>query len=92
MRVLAGTTLIAVAVSFGAGRAAVQNGAVRNRVAVDWAPLAQLRLDPRAIPPEVEMKAMLPNNKGRPSLTGPGKLVDEREQCAVLVIRRAEIP
>ena len=30
MRVLAGTTLIAVAVSFGAGRAAVQNGAVRE--------------------------------------------------------------
>jgi type III restriction enzyme len=27
------------------------------------------------IPPEVEMKAALPSNRGRPSLTGPGRLV-----------------
>lgn len=50
--------------------------AVRNRVTVDWSSIAQLRLDPRAIPPEVEMKALVPNNKGRPSLTGPGKIAD----------------
>ena len=47
MRVLAGTTLIAVAVSFGAGQAAVQNGAVRNRV--DCESLAGLALPATAI-------------------------------------------
>ncbi len=31
-------------------------------------------LDPMNIPPEVQMKAVLPNNSGRPSLTGPGKI------------------
>jgi type III restriction enzyme len=48
--------------------------AIRNRVAVDWNAVAELELNPTRIPPEVEMKAALPNNRGRPSLTGPGKL------------------
>jgi len=48
--------------------------AIRNRVSVDWKNIAVLFLDPMNIPPEVEMKAVLPNNNGRPSLTGPGKL------------------
>ena len=48
--------------------------AIRNRVTVDWRAVAGLVLDPMKIPPEVEVKAALPNNKGRPSLTGPGKL------------------
>lgn len=48
--------------------------AIRNRVAVDWNAVAELELNPARIPPEVEMKAALPNNRGRPSLTGPGKL------------------
>jgi type III restriction enzyme len=48
--------------------------AIRNRVTIDWASVAPVRLDPLKIPPEVQMKAALPNNKGRPSLTGPGKL------------------
>ncbi len=48
--------------------------AIRNRVTVAWTGLAQLHLDPLKIPPEVQMKAGLPNNKGRFSLTGPGKL------------------
>ncbi len=48
--------------------------AIRNRVAVDWNAVAELVLNPARIPPEVEMKAALPNNRGRPSLTGPGKL------------------
>ena len=47
MRVLAGTILMAVAVSFGAGHAAVQNGAVRNRV--DCESLAGLALPATAI-------------------------------------------
>src|SRR4030095_7720432 len=35
---------------------------------------ATLRLDPLSIPPEVEMKASVPNNQGRSSFMGPGKL------------------
>lgn len=48
--------------------------AIRNRIMVDWNAVAQLRLDPMNIPPEVEMKAGLPNNQGRYSLTGPGRI------------------
>jgi type III restriction enzyme len=48
--------------------------AIRNRITVDWTPVATLRLDPSSIPPEVEMKASVPNNRGRYSLIGPGKL------------------
>ncbi|MBI3107533.1 MAG: DEAD/DEAH box helicase family protein [Candidatus Rokubacteria bacterium] len=48
--------------------------AIRNRVALDWAAVPSVTLDPTRIPPEVEVKAALPNNRGRPSLTGPGKL------------------
>jgi type III restriction enzyme len=50
--------------------------AIRNRVTVDWDNLAPLWLDPYKIPPEVQVKGMLPTNKGRPSLQGPGDLVD----------------
>ena len=48
--------------------------AVRNRVSVDWNAVPPLFLDPLKIPPEVEMKASLPNNAGRHSLSGPGRL------------------
>jgi type III restriction enzyme len=48
--------------------------AIRNKITVDWEAVAPLTLDPMNIPPEVEMKASLPSNKGRPTLTGPGKL------------------
>lgn len=48
--------------------------AIRNRVKVEWDAIAALKLDPMNIPPEVQMKAGLPNNKGRTSLMGPGKL------------------
>jgi type III restriction enzyme len=48
--------------------------AIRNRVMVNWDSIASLTLDPLRIPPEVGMKANLPNNRGRPSLVGPGKL------------------
>ncbi|MFH1609140.1 MAG: type III restriction endonuclease subunit R, partial [Candidatus Bipolaricaulota bacterium] len=50
--------------------------AVRNRVTVDWDSIAPLFLDPMKIPPEVQVKAALPTNSGRPSLFGPGKLED----------------
>ncbi|HUN65176.1 MAG TPA: type III restriction endonuclease subunit R [Bacteroidota bacterium] len=49
--------------------------AIRNRVVLDSS-VASLQLDPFKIPPEVQMKAMVATNKGRPSLMGPGKLVD----------------
>ena len=47
---------------------------IRHRVKVDWESIAPLNLDPMDIPPEVEMKAGLPSNTGRPSLVGPGSL------------------
>jgi type III restriction enzyme len=50
--------------------------AIRNRVAVDWQNLAALSLEPNKIPPEVQVKGLLPTNKGRPSLHGPGALED----------------
>ena len=55
-------------------RVAGYQQAIRNRVTVDWDNIAPLFLDPTQIPPEVEMKATLPNNRGRPSLSGPGRL------------------
>jgi type III restriction enzyme len=48
--------------------------AIRNRITVDWNSIPRLDLTPGRIPPEVEMKASLPNNAGRPSLSGPGRL------------------
>ena len=47
---------------------------IRQRVRVDWEGISPLRLDPMNIPPEVEMKAGMPSNTGRPSLVGPGRL------------------
>jgi len=48
--------------------------AIRNRMTIDWSTAPTLTIDPMKIPPEVEVKATVPSNKGRPSLTGPGKL------------------
>jgi len=48
--------------------------AIRNRIMVDWQNEATVILDPANIPNEVQMKAALPNNVGRPSLSGPGAL------------------
>jgi type III restriction enzyme len=48
--------------------------AIRNRVTVNWAEVPTLVIDPLKIPPDVEMKAALPNNVGRMSLSGPGRL------------------
>ncbi len=47
---------------------------IRHQVRVDWSSVAPLLLDPGDIPPEVEMKAGLPTNQGRPSLVGPGHI------------------
>jgi type III restriction enzyme len=49
--------------------------AIRNKVTVDWS-VANLVIDPAYIPPEVEMKATVPNNRGRMTLSGPGRLDD----------------
>ena len=48
--------------------------AIRNRVSVDWASVPPLFIDSFKIPPEVEVKASLQTNTGRPSLTGPGAI------------------
>jgi len=48
--------------------------AIRNRVTVDWDTVPTLWLDPGKIPPEVQVKATLATNTGRPSLVGPGRL------------------
>ena len=45
---------------------------IRSQIVVDWAALPRLPLNPSKIPPEVEMKRFLPNNKGRASLAAPG--------------------
>jgi type III restriction enzyme len=48
--------------------------AIRNRITVDWASIAPLTLDPLNIPPETDVKGLLPTDRGRPSLLGPGQL------------------
>jgi len=40
---------------------------------VDWDGVPAIQVDSLVIPDEVRVKAALPNNKGRPSLLGPGK-------------------
>ncbi|UPT75601.1 MAG: DEAD/DEAH box helicase family protein [Elusimicrobiota bacterium] len=47
--------------------------AIRNKVTVDWKSVPTLTLEPGKIPPEVEMKGLNVNNKGRLSLSGPSK-------------------
>jgi hypothetical protein len=42
--------------------------AIRSRVRVDWARMPRLLLDPKSIPPEIEMKAAIPTNRGRHGL------------------------
>lgn len=48
--------------------------APRARITVNWDQLPVSILQPSIIPPEVDMKALLPNNAGRPSLSGPGQV------------------
>jgi len=48
--------------------------AVRGRVVADWTAAAPIPLNPAQIAPEVQMKATLPANGGRPALSGPGRL------------------
>lgn len=45
--------------------------AVRNRITVDWASVPALLIKPDQIPPEVQVKGLNLNNRGRPSLLGP---------------------
>lgn len=55
-------------------RVAGYRQAIRNKIMVDWDSVPTLILDPLNIPPEVEMKASVPNNLGRPTLHGPGSV------------------
>jgi type III restriction enzyme len=48
--------------------------AIKNRVAVNWAEVPSLVLEPDRIPPEVEVKGLHVNNVGRLSLCGPGRI------------------
>ena len=41
---------------------------------MEWEALAPSVLDPLKIPTKVRVKASLPTNTGRPSLSGPGKM------------------
>jgi type III restriction enzyme len=50
--------------------------AIRNKVTVDRTTVPSLVLEPGRIPPEVEMKGLHVNNKGRLSLSGPGRIDD----------------
>jgi type III restriction enzyme len=50
--------------------------AIQNHINLDWEKEPVFYLDPINIPPEVQMKASLPANSGRPTLSGPGKLED----------------
>ncbi|MCZ6803107.1 MAG: DEAD/DEAH box helicase family protein [Proteobacteria bacterium] len=49
---------------------------IKNKISINWENIAELKLDPLQIPPEVEMKAGLPSDSGRPSLLGPGQIVN----------------
>lgn len=57
-------------------RVAGYRQAIKNKIRVRWDTLASLELNPGNIPPEVQVKATLPVNTGRPSLFGPGRLED----------------
>jgi type III restriction enzyme len=50
--------------------------AIRNRVTVNWPSVPSLLLEPDRIPPEVEVKGLHINNRGRLSLSGPGRIDD----------------
>lgn len=48
----------------------------RTRLGFDWGAIPAIQLRPGQVPPEVQMKAGLGVNLGRPSVFGPGKLSD----------------
>jgi type III restriction enzyme len=50
--------------------------AIRNRVMVEWGSVPSLVLEPGRIPPEVEVKGLHVSNKGRMTLSGPGRVDD----------------
>jgi len=60
--------------------------AVRNRVSVDWRSIPAVLIKPDQIPPEVQVKGLNLNNRGRPSLLGPG-----REDQVSLNERRSQL-
>jgi type III restriction enzyme len=47
--------------------------AIRNQISVDWKNVPPVRVNPLDIPPEVKMKAGVPNNHGRFTLSTVGK-------------------
>ncbi len=63
--------------------------AIRNRVTVNWSTVPPMVLDPGHIPPEVQMKGLQVDNRGRPSLSGPGR-VSEVSLAAYRAERRLQ--
>jgi type III restriction enzyme len=72
--------------------------AIRSRIAVDWEAVPTLVLDPLDVPPEVELKAFLPNNRGRTHASTLGRASElslaalrgvRREQAVVMEIATA---
>ncbi len=63
--------------------------AIRNRVMVDWSTVPSLVLEPGRIPPEVEVKGLHVNTKGKLSLSGPGR-IDEVNLDEFRVRRRLQ--
>ena len=49
---------------------------VKSRLSCDFSKVPMLEVDSEQIPPEIEMKAALYDDKGRPSLSGPGKITE----------------
>ncbi|MGH9342851.1 MAG: BPTD_3080 family restriction endonuclease [Terriglobia bacterium] len=59
--------------------------AIRNKIAIDWKTIPPIKVNPLEIPPEAKMKAGIPNNRGRFTLSTVGKagiasLVDWRSR------------
>ena len=49
---------------------------IRSGLDCDWKNVPPTRIDAENIPPEVELKAGLPSNEGRPVISGPGKITE----------------
>lgn len=65
--------------------------AIQNRIRVDWASVPKLVLDPQVIPPETQLKAMMPGLQSRPSLHAPGGTADATIAGYVKGLREQEL-
>ncbi len=49
---------------------------IRNKITIHWESVPKLTIQPNKIPPEVEVKGVAYTNKGKLSLSGPGRIDD----------------